>query len=333
MKTVFLCNRPYLIKRVFDDESMQRAKEIFGVCDTIYTKKMVLETPEIFKDTEYIFSTWGMPSFTRKEVDAIFPSLKCIFYAAGTVQKCARPFLKKGVRIFSAWAANAVPVAEFTVAEIILAGKGFFPQTHLMSTGRQEKARRNMIKYPGNYKQKVGLIGCGMIGSLVAEFLKQFRLEVLVHDPYVSDEKLKALGAKRASIDEIFSSCRVVSNHLPNNKHTQKIFKEKQFSSMQYNATFINTARGNQVDEDDLVRVLKKRKDLTALLDVTYPEPAREDHPFFSLPNCYVSPHIAGSRAGEVSRMAEYILDEAERYLNGDACKYEVSLEMLKTMA
>ena len=102
---------------------------------------------------------------------------------------------------------------------------------------------------------------------------------------------------------------------------------------MQYNATFINTARGNQVDEDDLVRVLKKRKDLTALLDVTYPEPAREDHPFFSLPNCYVSPHIAGSRAGEVSRMAEYILDEAERYLNGDACKYEVSLEMLKTMA
>ena len=202
-----------------------------------------------------------------------------------------------------------------------------------MSIGKQEKARRDMVKYIGNYKQKVGLIGCGMIGSLVAEFLKQYSLEVLVYDPYISDEKLSALGAKRASLEEIFSSCRVISNHLPNHKETRKMFDEKLFSMMLPNSSFINTARGNQVNEDDLVRMLKKRKDITALLDVTYPEPARADHPFFSLPNCYVTPHIAGSRAGEVSRMAEYIMNEAECYIKNEPCKYEVTLEMLKTMA
>ena len=333
MKSVFFCNKPKIIKSVFDEESMNRAKDLFGIDDTIYTKRMIMESPEIFQDTEYIFSSWGMPVFTAKELKDLFPSLKCIFYAAGTVQKFARPFLKKGVRIFSAWAANAVPVAEFTVAEIILAGKGFFPQSRLMSIGKQEKARRDMVKYIGNYKQKVGLIGCGMIGSLVAEFLKQYSLEVLVYDPYISDEKLSALGAKRASLEEIFSSCRVISNHLPNHKETRKMFDEKLFSMMLPNSSFINTARGNQVNEDDLVRILKKRRDITALLDVTYPEPARADHPFFSLPNCYVTPHIAGSRAGEVSRMAEYIMNEAECYIKNEPCKYEVTLEMLKTMA
>lgn len=333
MKSVFLCNHPGVLRSVFDEESMARAKALFGVDEKVYTKRMLMAEPEKFKDTEYIFSTWGMPVLTGKEVDALFPSLKCIFYAAGTVQKFARPFLKRGVRVFSAWAANAVPVAEFTVAEIILAGKGFFPQSRLMSRGEQERARRGVNKYDGNYKGRVGLIGCGMIGSLVAELLKQYKLEVLVYDPFVSDEKLSALGARRASLDEIFSSCKVVSNHLPNKKETQKMFGEKLFSSMPRNSSFINTARGHQVDEDALVRVLERRKDITALLDVTYPEPARADHPFFSLPNCYLTPHIAGSRAKEVVRMSEYIMDEAERYINNAPCKYEVTLEMLKTMA
>ena len=61
------------------------------------------------KDVEYLFSTWGMNWFTDEEVDKYFPSLKAIFYSAGTVQGFARPFLEKGVKIFSAWKANAVP--------------------------------------------------------------------------------------------------------------------------------------------------------------------------------------------------------------------------------
>jgi phosphoglycerate dehydrogenase-like enzyme len=85
--------------------------------------------------------------------------------------------------------------------------------------------------------------------------------------------------------------------------------------------------------EDDLVRVLKERPDLTALLDVTYPEPPVTDHPFYTLPNCLLTPHIAGSAGDEVARMGEYMLAECQAYLKGEPCNYEVSAKMLETMA
>ena len=187
--------------------------------------------------------------------------------------------------------------------------------------------------YRGNYNENVGLIGCGMIGSLVAEMLKAYNLGVLVYDPFLSDEKVDALGVKKVSLDELFKSCRVVSNHLANNEATKGILQYSHFSSMLPYATFINTGRGAQVVEDDLVRILREREDLTALLDVTYPEPPVKDHPFYTLENCILTPHIAGSAGQEVRRMGAYMARELECYLKGDKCAYEVSLEMLKTMA
>ena len=85
--------------------------------------------------------------------------------------------------------------------------------------------------------------------------------------------------------------------------------------------------------EDDLCRALSERDDLTAILDVTYPEPAPLSHPFYTLENCFMTPHIAGSLGGEVVRMAEYMADEFERYVSGTDCRYEVSIKMLETMA
>ena len=98
-------------------------------------------------------------------------------------------------------------------------------------------------------------------------------------------------------------------------------------------STFINTGRGAQIVEPDLVRVLEERPDVTAILDVTFPEPPAEGHAFYSLPNCFLTPHIAGSLMNETHRMAEYIIEEYERYINGEPCRYEVNLKMLETMA
>lgn len=105
------------------------------------------------------------------------------------------------------------------------------------------------------------------------------------------------------------------------------------FSLMRPNATFLNTGRGAQVVEDDLVRVLRERPDLTAILDVTMPEPPVEGHPFHSLPNCILTPHIAGSLGDEVHRMAEYMAEEYQLYVSGQPTRYEVSMKMLETMA
>ena len=99
-------------------------------------------------------------------------------------------------------------------------------------------------------------------------------------------------------------------------------------------STFINTGRGAQLIEADLVKMLTERPDVTAVLDVTDPkEPPERDHPFYSLPNCVLTPHIAGSLGNEVVRMSEYMAEEFDSYVKGKPTRYEVSLKMLETMA
>ena len=333
MKTLFLCDSPYQLHRVYDETARAGLKILTDVEDTCYKKADILARPAAFAEAEIAFSTWGMPSFSEEEIRACLPNLKCVFYAAGSVQSFARPFLNCGVRVFSAWAANAVPVAEYTVAQIILAHKGFFAQTRLLREARLEDAHKRMASCIGNFHTKVGLIGCGMIGSLVAEMLKSYDLEVLSFSPFLSEEKAEELGVRLCSLDELFASCTVVSNHLANNADTRGMLGYRHFAAMPPYATFLNTGRGAQVVEEDLVRALTERPDLTAVLDVTDPEPSPAGHPFYTLPNCFMTPHIAGSLGGEVVRMAEYMADEYGRWLAGLPCRYEVSLPMLETMA
>jgi phosphoglycerate dehydrogenase-like enzyme len=249
------------------------------------------------------------------------------------VQFFARPFLACGVKVFSAWAANAVPVAEMTVAEIILANKGFFLSSRVFRAAGKPEATKVFSRCRGNYGETVGIIGAGMIGKLVINMLKSYYLKVLVFDPFLSDADADALGVEKCSLERLFSESFVVSNHLANNAQTVGMLNYDLFKLMRENAVFLNTGRGAQVVEDDLVRILREREDLTALLDVTYPEPPVKDHPFYTLPNCILTPHIAGSAGDEVHRMAAYMHREFEHYLRGEECAYEVSLEMLKTMA
>ena len=318
MKTIYLCE---------DEQDLRR---VYGTDGKIYRKAEVLDAPEAFRETEYIFSTWGMPVFTEEEIRSCFPNLKAVFYGAGTVQKFARPFLNCGVKVFSAWAANGVPVAEYTVAQIILVNKGFFK---VMRYTDRAKATAAFQNYPGNYGVKVGIIGAGMIGKMVIRKLQDYCLEVLVFDPFLPDATAAELGVKKVSLEEIFSQCQVVSNHLANNAQTKSMLHGKLFETMLPYATFLNTGRGAQVVEADLIKVLTDRPDLTAILDVTFPEPPEAGSPLYSLPNCILTPHIAGSAGNEVRRMGQYMEEEYENLLANRPCKYEVTLEMLQTMA
>ena len=318
MKMIYLCEKENAIRNVYCDQ------------ERVYTKADVLNTPEAFKDTEYIFSTWGMPAFTEEEIKTCLPGLKAVFYAAGSVQKFARPFLNCGVKVFSAWAANAVPVAEYTVAQIILANKGFFKT---MSYTDRTSARKEANGFPGNYGVKIGIIGAGMIGKLVIQRLGSYDLEVLVFDPFLPDKKARELGVKKVSLETLFQECQVVSNHLANNEQTRGMLNGALFEKMLPYATFLNTGRGAQVVEADLIKVLKERPDLMAILDVTYPEPPEQDSELYTLANCILTPHIAGSSGNEVRRMGRYMEEEYESLVTNQPCKYEVTLEMLKTMA
>ena len=327
MRAIFLCNRPADVRRVYHADTVARLQNLCDLEDNIYSSADLAAIPA---DTEIVFSTWGMPSLTEQQIAQHLPRLQAVFYAAGSVQAFARPFLARGVKIYSAWAANAVPVAEYTVAQILLANKGFFAQSRDM---KAQKGAPRSTAYLGNYGQRVGLIGCGMIGSLVAEMLKSYKLDVLVYDPYLPPEKAATLGVTPCELSELFERCAVVSNHLPNNAETRGMLTYAHFSRMLPYATFLNTGRGAQVVEADLVRALSERRDLTAILDVTDPEPSPADHSFYTLENCILTPHIAGSLGNEVWRMSAYMADEFARYLACEPCRYEVTLPMLVTMA
>lgn len=322
-------------ERVYGNETIEKLKEKLDFLSDFYTKEFIRngDSHTELRDVEYIFSTWGMVDLTEEEIKTFLPSLKAVFYAAGTVQYFAKPFLKCGVRVFSAWAANAVPVAEYTTAQIVLANKGFFKSSPYSSSGDREKACREFEHYKGNYGAKVGIIGAGMIGKLVINMLKSYNISVMVFDPFLPDKTAESLSVKKVSLETMFSECEVVSNHLANNAQTQGMLNGTLFEKMLPYSTFLNTGRGAQVVESDLIAVLKNRPDLTAILDVTYPEPPEKNSEFFTLPNCILTPHIAGSSGEEVKRMSEYMREEFEKMTSGEAVKYEVTLKMLETMA
>lgn len=326
---LFLCDIPANVQRVYH----ARTLDTLPGNHQVYTKQQILENAAGFQNIRWIFSTWGMPRFTEAEIKTTFPSLEAVFYAAGSVQGFAREFLNCGVKVYSAWAANAIPVAEYTVAQILLSMKGFFPASVAHKAGDHAAVRDAMAHYPGNFGGTVGIIGAGMIGRKVIELLKPFALHTVVFDPFLPDETARELGTRRVSLEELFAVSQVVSNHLANNPQTQGILKKEHFASMLPYATFINTGRGAQVVEADLAEVLAARPDLWALLDVTDPEPPVAGHPFYTLPNCILTPHIAGSMGHEVERMGEYMAEAYRATIAGEPCRFEVTLPMLATMA
>ncbi len=282
-------------------------------------------------DREVVFSTWGMPKFDDEQLDRM-PNLKAVFYAAGSVKGFAPPFLRRGIIVSSAWAANAVSVAEFCLAQILLASKGYFRNTRDYQSCEDRKKHR-LFRGRGAYGEKVALIGAGQIGRKLIELLRPYRLIVQVVDPYLSQAEAEELGVQKISMEEAFSDAYVVSNHLPNLPDLQNVLNGEHFASMRQGATFINTGRGAQVDEPAMIEVLKKRPDLLALLDVTKPEPPEPDSPLYELPNVQLSGHLAGAHDDEVLRMADTAIEEFKRWENGEPLQYSVTLEMLERMA
>lgn len=326
MKAAFLGNSEKNIQSVYAEESVHALSGMFDFYEGVYTK----ETAQQIPDVECIFSTWGMPVFTEEEIKAFFPRLKVLFYGAGSVQAFARPFLNCGISVVSAWMANSVPVQEYTVAQILLANKGFFGTLNLY---KKTSSREAVSPFWGNYDAKVGLLGLGAIGGGVAERLKPYHLAVLAYDPFCSEEKAAALGVELVPMETIFRECHVISNHMANLSQTVNILDYSLFSRMQKNAVFLNTGRGAQVVEEDLIRALLEEPSRVAVLDVTRDEPPKKDSPLYTLENVFLTPHIAGSLGNECRRMGAYMVEEARLFLEGKPLRYKVTAEMLSTMA
>lgn len=330
----FVCEPGGRLDYVFDAAHKQALRQRLDMLDTVVCRDNLAELKDRLRDVEVIVATWDMVPFTEDELAEYFPGLKLVLYAAASVRYFAEPFLRRGVKVLSAWGAMAVPVAEYTLGAILHANKGFYlAMARYRSEGFAAGKHIAQNVYPGTYDTPVGVIGAGMIGSLVIKLLRNHSVRVKVYDPFLPEERAEQLGVERTSLEELFESCQTITNHLANNAQTQGLLNYDLFRRMGKAATFINTGRGAQVVEADLVRALSEEPDRCALLDVTWPEPCPADHPFWSMPNVFITPHIAGYAAREVFCLPDCMMEELDRYLRGEPNLYEVNLDMLKTMA
>ncbi|MCT9935440.1 hydroxyacid dehydrogenase, partial [Planotetraspora sp. A-T 1434] len=194
-----------------------------------------------------LLTGWGCPVIDETAL-AHAPRLVAVVHAAGTVKTHVTPAVfERGILVSSAAEANAIPVAEYTLAVILLANKAVPALT------REYHARRsamNLIEdFPGigNYGKTVGLIGASRIGKRVAELLRPFDVQVLISDPYLDEAGAAALGARKAGLEELFGASDVVSLHAPATEETRGMVTASLLAAMRPGATFVNTARGSLV--------------------------------------------------------------------------------------
>lgn len=331
MKIALFGTNQHQFSKVYTPEVLKRLGE-YGELSEKINRNNLAENADFLAECEIAFSTWGMPKFTKEEIGKYMPKLKAVFYSAGTVQYFARPFLESGIKVFSAFAANAVPVAEYTFAQITLAAKGYFQSAkHYRLLPAYSHSFANSAT--GNFGCKVGLVGLGAIGKMVAERLKALDVEVYACDPFVSQETAKELGVTLVDMETLFSECDVISNHLANKPELENIFNRKLFKKMKKHSTFINTGRGAQVAECSLALSLLLHPSRTFVADVIKNEAFPYICPLFWCPNAVLTPHIAGSTGREPQRMAYYMMEEMERLNSGEPTRYEVTLESLERMA
>ncbi len=331
MKIALFGTNQLQFSKVYTPEVLKKLSE-YGELSEKINRKNLKENKEFLYDCEIAFATWGMPKFTKEEIARYMPKLKAVFYSAGTVQYFARPFLESGIKVFSAFAANAVPVAEFTFAQISLAAKGYFQSAkyyHFLPV-------RSLVfanSASGNFGYKVGLAGLGAIGQMVAKKLNALDVDIYACDPFVSEDTAKELGVTLVDMETLFSECDIISNHLANKPELKNIFNRKLFKRMKKHSTFINTGRGAQVSEYSLALSLLLHPSRTFVGDVIKNEFFPYINPLFWCPNAILTPHIAGSTGNEPQRMAYYMMEELERFLSGEQTKYEVTLYTLERMA
>lgn len=340
MKGCFVCKRgstriPYVFGTGAGINRMEVFGELLTLCPNVIHEDNLEENRNFLAETEVILATWDMLPLCEEDLKEFFPKLEIVLYAAGSVQKFARPFLNRGIKIVSAWGSMCYPVAQFTVSCIIMANKGaFLAARAYQESGFAEGHNLATERFPGTYGTKVGILGAGMIGSLVIQMLKAYPVEIVVYDPFLSSEKAKALGVSvSGNLEEIFSQCQTISNHIADNERTRGMLDYPLFSCMNKNAAFINTGRGAQVVEADLVRALKEEPARCAILDVTFPEPVDLKSELLTLPNVVLFPHIAGYAASEVLAMADCMAEQLKKYQQGAPLDFEVTLPMLETMA
>ncbi|MFI8435318.1 hydroxyacid dehydrogenase [Streptomyces sp. NPDC079020] len=317
---------PGLLDDVFPPPVRARLEEIAELHNpTVISEFDSPQAAAALAGAEVLLTGWGCPP-----VDAALlaraPRLRAVIHAAGTVKTFLSPdAFDRDIVVSSAAVANAVPVAEYTLAAIIMGAKRVFPLAELFRTRRTHRTGADLDRqhWLGTHGLTIGVIGASRIGRRVIELLKVLDAEVLLYDPYVGAAEAELLGVTPADLDTLVATSDVVTVHAPDTPETQGLIDARRIGLMRPGTLLVNTARGPLVDTEALTAHLVSGR-LDAVLDVTFPEPLPPDHPLWDLPNVFITPHLAGAQGNEIGRLGALAVDELARYAGGSPFAHPV---------
>ena len=325
---------PNKTRHVLDDETLGR---LGRMCEIVAAEPLrefsSAQARAVLAETEVLVTGWGCPRISG-EVLAAAPKLRLVAHAAGTVKSLIDPVAyERGIAVTNAVEANAVPVAEFTLAAIIMANKQVLRFRDLYRQDHARGSSHALMDEPiGNYRRTIGIIGASRIGRRVIALLQNLDCSVLLHDPFVGAEDPLTEMAELTGLDALMARSDVISLHAPSLPATRGMIGARHFRAMRDGATFINTARGALVDEAALLAELRTGR-ICAVIDVTDPEIPIAGSAFYDLPNVLLTPHIAGAVGSERSRLGRLVADEVQRFIAGEPLQYAVDPHLLERLA
>jgi len=226
-----------------------------------------------------------------------------VLKAAGTVkliciahwcEQLAGAAAEAGITVTEGSNANTVAVAEWTLAAALMGIRKLHVFDRAMKSGSPwGEPRRSVGMLCGS---KVGIVGLGRVGAYCARYFAMLGAEVIAHDPYWTQDRADSLGVTLVPLEELMKTADVISLHLPVTSETRGMLGAGHFEWIKDGAIFINSARAALYDESALLAELRKKR-FAAFLDVFAEEPLRDDHPFRTMENVTITPHLAGDNA------------------------------------
>ncbi|HWJ86944.1 MAG TPA: phosphoglycerate dehydrogenase [Pelagibacterium sp.] len=217
----------------------------------------------------------------------------------------------KGVIVMNTPFGNSITTAEHAIS-MMLALARQIPEAD--ASTRASKWEKNRFMGVEVTNKVLGLIGCGNIGSIVADRAHGLRMKVIAYDPFLTPERAVDLGVEKVELDDLLARADFITLHTPLIDATRNILNAAAFAKMKDGVRIINCARGGLIDEAALKDALEAGKVAGAALDVFLEEPAK-DNPLFDVPNVICTPHLGASTTEAQENVALQVAEQIAAYL------------------
>ncbi len=291
------------------------------------------EYAKLYRGKDAVLTTWNTPAIDREVLEQA-ADVKIISHCGGEV----RPFLtpdffdiRPDIVLCNVSEVMAQPVAEYVLCVTLALLRSLFDFREWV------KREGNWFDYKPEWNvsllhKKVGVVGLGQVARQFIALLEPFDVDLVIYSNYMSDEQAAGQGFSQVSLDELFSTCDVISINAAATPENRHMIGRELMSKIKPGAVLVNSARGKLVDEQALADELASGR-FKAAVDVTWPEPPAMDSPLRSAPNLLLTPHIAGPTPDQRIWMMEEALYNLQAFFSGGEVRGIIDKERFSYMA